>query len=83
MLLADQFDDGFEVFLIGRVEIIQLVTIHIEYQLRFALCDQRHYDFRFRQATAGDMARKLVDIGPSWVLRSRAAAPQTPFSNGM
>jgi hypothetical protein len=30
MPLADQFDDGFEVFLIARVEIIQLVAIHIE-----------------------------------------------------
>ena len=48
MLLADQFDDGFEVFLIGRVEIIQLVAIHVEDQLRFAPCDQRHDDFRFR-----------------------------------
>ncbi len=63
MLLAHQFDDGFEVFLIGRVEIIQLVAIHIEHQLRFALYDQRHDDFRFRQTAAGDMARKLVDIG--------------------
>jgi hypothetical protein len=83
MLLADQFNDGFEVFLISRVEIIQLVAIHIEYQLRFALYDQRHDDFRFRQTAAGDMARRLVDLGTSWVLRSRAAAPQTPFSNGM
>ena len=63
MLLADQFDDGFEVFLIGRVEIIQLVAIHIEYQLRFALYDQRHDDFRFRKAAAGDMTRKFIDIG--------------------
>jgi hypothetical protein len=63
MPLADQFDDGFEVFLIGRVEIIQMVAIHIEYQLRFAPCDQRHDDLRFRQAAAGDMTRKLVDIG--------------------
>jgi hypothetical protein len=63
MLLADQFDDGFEVFLIARVEIIQLGAIHIEHQLRFALYDQRHYYFRFRQAAAGDMARELVDIG--------------------
>ena len=63
MLLADQFDDGFEVFLIAGVEIIQLVAIHVEDQLRFAPCDQRHHDFRFSQATAGDMARKLVDIG--------------------
>src|ERR1700722_12243826 len=63
MPLADQFDDGFEVFLIGRVEIIQLGAIQIEYQLRFTPRDQGHDDFRSRQAAAGDMARKLVDIG--------------------
>lgn len=63
MLLANQFDDGFEAFLIVRVEIIQLVAIYIEDQLRFAHRDQRHDDFRVRQTAAGDMARKLVDIG--------------------
>ena len=63
MLLADQFDDGFEVFLIGSVKIIQLVAIHVEYQLRLTVYDQRYDDFRFRQAAAGDMARKLVDLG--------------------
>ena len=77
MLLAYQFDDGFEVFLIGRVEIIQLVAIHIEHQLRFALA--------ISGTTISDLDRLVQAIWPgnwstsgtSWVLRSRAAAPHT------
>ena len=56
MLLAEQFDDGFEVFLIGRVEIIQLGAIHIEYQLGFALYDQG--------TTISDLDRLLHAIWP-------------------
>src|SRR5690606_9427254 len=63
ILAAEKLDNFLEIEFVGLVKCIEPVAVDIEDKLRRTPRNERHDDFRARQAAAGDMAREFVDIG--------------------
>lgn len=62
MLCAQQVDDFLQINCVHLIKVRCAVTVDIQNKFCLFAVHERHDDFRFGQAAAGNVARKLIDI---------------------